>query len=422
MNFSFSCRALLWASLAICHIGLCAADPPARSRPPKFDETLSREDVTVQEALKPLLSEVARSTVRVLREGRGVALAVAVHEAGWLVSKASELEPRHGLQVEFSNGLRLPTEVTDVLPVHDLALLKINASGLIPVTWSDAPAPTPGSFLMAAGPDGSALALGVTSVAPRSLYETPRGFLGVSLRKEDRSAAIIDAVHPDSAASLGGLKEGDVVLAVEGQPVRNSDELVADVSARRPGEEVTLKVRRGELELELNVTLMNKRDFIARYEEASDPMVMMGGRLSRHRYGFFNVLQHDLVLAPEDCGGALVDLEGHVVGLNIARSGRVESLAIPAADLKPLLARVEVGKFTLPDPGSLRDELKQAELAVLNAQEARQEAAERLRRATELIETLPRPKKVRPLASEPSAMPTAPATQAEAPTASPAQP
>ncbi len=52
-----------------------------------------------------------------------------------------------------------------------------------------------------------------------------------------------------------------------------------------------------------------------------------------------------LVLQPEECGGPLTDLDGHVVGLDIAPSGRVESLAIPAADLKSLLAEVTKGKF-----------------------------------------------------------------------------
>lgn len=388
------------------------AAPPGKQRPrlPQFDESLSRESAAAREALQPVLKEAARSTVRVLREGQVVALAVAVHEEGWLISKASELEPRRGLQVEFAIGLRVPAEVKDVLPVHDLALLKINASGLVPIVWSEAPSPLPGHFLAAPGPDGTPLAVGVASVPPRSLYETRRGFLGVTLRKADRSAAIIEEVHPETAAALGGLKDGDVVLSVDGQPVHNSDELVREVSQRRPGEEVTLRVRRGDEELELNITLMNQRDFLARYEEETDPMVMMGGRLSRHRHGFFNVLQHDLVLAPEECGGPLVDLEGRVVGLNIARSGRVESLAIPASDIKPLLARIELGQFTLPDTDQLRDELKQAELAVLNAQEARQQAAERLQRATELLKSLPRRKKSVPLTGE-AQPPAAPAGQ-----------
>jgi serine protease Do len=37
------------------------------------------------------------------------------------------------------------------------------------------------------------------------------------------------------------------------------------------------------------------------------------------------------VLRPIDCGGPVVDVDGKVVGLNIARAGRVESYALPSS-------------------------------------------------------------------------------------------
>ena len=42
------------------------------------------------------------------------------------------------------------------------------------------------------------------------------------------------------------------------------------------------------------------------------------------------ILQHDSVLKPSECGGPLVDLDGKVVGINIARAGRTETYAIPS--------------------------------------------------------------------------------------------
>src|SRR5690606_19898060 len=56
----------------------------------------------------------------------------------------------------------------------------------------------------------------------------------------------------------------------------------------------------------------------------------LGSALSERRFGFPKAFQHDTVLNPTDCGGPLVDLEGRVVGFNIARAGRTESYAIPA--------------------------------------------------------------------------------------------
>jgi hypothetical protein len=67
----------------------------------------------------------------------------------------------------------------------------------------------------------------------------------------------------------------------------------------------------------------------------------------------------------------------------------VESLAIPAADLKLLLAGVTTGKFTLPNLESLREDLKKADLAILAAQQARIQAEKTLQRAHQLHATVP---------------------------------
>ena len=67
--------------------------------------------------------------------------------------------------------------------------------------------------------------------------EVSHGMLGVTVSRPtpaDRSAshiavdggARVDAVLPDSAAATAGLKVGDVVVAVNGQPVRDGDHFV----------------------------------------------------------------------------------------------------------------------------------------------------------------------------------------------------
>jgi serine protease Do len=46
--------------------------------------------------------------------------------------------------------------------------------------------------------------------------------------------------------------------------------------------------------------------------------------------GFGDVLAHDAIVWPEQCGGPVVDLDGHVVGLNIARFDRTATHALEA--------------------------------------------------------------------------------------------
>src|SRR5690606_31710167 len=52
---------------------------------------------------------------------------------------------------------------------------------------------------------------------------------------------------------------------------------------------------------------------------------------------------------------------GHVVGLNIARAGRIDSLAVPASVVRVLLKDVTTGKFHRPELEDIRRELKNAE-------------------------------------------------------------
>ncbi len=90
------------------------------------------------------------------------------------------------------------------------------------------------------------------------------------------------------------------------------------------------------------------------YDRLREMQKKMGGDLSRRKTGFTEVLQHDTVLRPEDCGGVIVDLQGNAIGLNIARAGRTKSFAIPADQVIPMiekLKRKEYAPFNLQNDG-----------------------------------------------------------------------
>ncbi|MFZ4763357.1 MAG: hypothetical protein ACOYMN_00280, partial [Roseimicrobium sp.] len=54
---------------------------------------------------------------------------------------------------------------------------------------------------------------------------------------------------------------------------------------------------------------------------------------------FPEVLQHDLPLNPADMGGAVYDLHGQAVALNIARVDRVTNYALPVEIFLPEVER-----------------------------------------------------------------------------------
>jgi S1-C subfamily serine protease len=66
-------------------------------------------------------------------------------------------------------------------------------------------------------------------------------------------------------------------------------------------------------------------------------MSRLGAIPSRRADGFPVVFQHDAPLFPEQCGGPIVDLDGAVIGMNIARNGRAASYAIPSNHLQTLI-------------------------------------------------------------------------------------
>ena len=78
-------------------------------------------------------------------------------------------------------------------------------------------------------------------------------YLGVSLA--DDGAAKLESVVPNSPASRGGLRTGDVVIEVDGESIETGDELRNEIDARKPGDELELKVRRGSQERDVTVEL-----------------------------------------------------------------------------------------------------------------------------------------------------------------------
>ncbi|MGY1858370.1 S1C family serine protease [Modestobacter sp. SYSU DS0290] len=70
-----------------------------------------------------------------------------------------------------------------------------------------------------------------------------------------RDGALVVNVEPGGPAAEAGIEEQDVVIAVDGEPVGSSEELVVAVDAHEPGDTVTVEVVRGGSSRELQVTL-----------------------------------------------------------------------------------------------------------------------------------------------------------------------
>jgi serine protease Do len=80
-------------------------------------------------------------------------------------------------------------------------------------------------------------------------------FLGARMDR-DRSdpGALILQVLPDHGAAKAGMKNGDIVIAIDGEPVKNAFTLRFAIGRSRAGDSATMRVRRGDKEIDLKVT------------------------------------------------------------------------------------------------------------------------------------------------------------------------
>ncbi len=280
-------------------------------------------------AFRPVVDDARRSTVRVMVAGEPAALGVIVSEDGYILTKATQL--RGAVTVLLPKGGETSARTVAVDGASDMALLKVDVKGLTPADWSD-DEPAVGSWLLTVGDEKSPVGIGVVSVASRRI-EPQRGVLGIELEMD----STIRTVFPGSGAAEAGLQVGDVITAVAGESVDSRDALMGRLRRFRPGDTLPLLVRRGEQEQEVKATLRNE---LATFVDRQAKQNQMAGPLSVRSSGFEQAMQHDTVLRPEDCGGPVTDSSGRVVGLNIARAGRVETYTLPTAAIRPILSKM----------------------------------------------------------------------------------
>jgi len=82
-------------------------------------------------------------------------------------------------------------------------------------------------------------------------HKVVRGSIGISFQGAQSSAVsriygfasggvLVNTVTPNGPASKGGVKPFDVIVSIDGKPIKDGDELVADISARKVGSTVQL--------------------------------------------------------------------------------------------------------------------------------------------------------------------------------------
>jgi serine protease Do len=347
---------LLWGGLLAAAVAAGLLIGPGRAPAQTGGADLLRNNAKITKLFRPVVAGPSESTVRVVCDGKAVALGAVVGADGWVITKASELSGP--VVCRLKDGKEYPAKVVGVHEPYDLALLKIDASGLVPVVWAEAGDAKVGRWVASVGTTEDPIAIGVISVATRKYKadDQPQkspppnaGYLGVATVDADGGAKVVQ-VAKGSAADKAGLKLNDVVTHFGSKMVPDKEALVNLIQKHKVGDIISLKVKRGDEEVEVTAMLEKRpADPKGNVHELQEKM---GSALSKRRGGFPSILQHDTVIKPADCGGPLVDLDGKAVGINIARAGRTESYAVPSDVVRDLLPQLMSGQLAPPSEGS----------------------------------------------------------------------
>jgi len=225
---------------------------------------------------------------------------------------------------------------------NNLALLKIEAAGLTAVEWSDASPPL-GACVLSPGVDGKPLARGIVGLPKRAVPAVEpgasHGFLGVELQTKAKDARIGRIVN-DSAASAAGLTADDVIRAINEHAIHRGEELIETLRRYKPGDKVKLEISRGDERKVLEVELRQRPSQQDEDDAEFAAWNRSSGGVSSRKNRLPEVLTHDSFVTPRQCGGPILDLQGRVVGLNIARADRTATYALPADVVKKAVARL----------------------------------------------------------------------------------
>ena len=309
---------------------------PARSSAPRPTvETVAAATTRGIQAVRP-------SVVEVCCNGRWAGVGACVGD-GLIVTKASELGPQ--VTVLLGNDVVAATWVAARDPARDLAMLKLFvpelARGIAPVDWADVRDLPAGTILAAVTPAAFTPPTGVACVPARTIPPLP-GVLPVDVKDAKGGVEITDTfdfLDRWLRQPPFPLRVGDVIAHVAGVPVANCDEFfkltrrAASIGGhpRVIGEPVQVTCLRKGKAVEVTVHLRS---------QGREPFQKQLIRACSYRYsGFPAAIASDLAARPEHCGAPVVDADGRVVGLLIARAPYIERLILPSTEMR---AAVEV--------------------------------------------------------------------------------
>lgn len=284
-----------------------------------------------------------KSSAVIYAKRRPISYGVVMTEDGYILTKSSEL-------YEFDRETKkdVAQEITVILGEEryeeveiiaedvewDLALIKVPAEGLTPVTWAETSDVDQGSWVVANGSSTKKrrrVNVGIISAKSRKIDGALPVIMGVGLEKpEEGNGVTITGVSKDSGAEEAGMKKGDLITKFDGVEVNSRDDILDIIREKQPGDRVNVVFQREGKEFSHDMELKDRKEVSG--DDGSQPSSrndQMSGEFSARRNSFPRVLQTDILHNNRQTGGPLLLMNGEAIGIVIARANRAESFAIP---------------------------------------------------------------------------------------------
>jgi S1-C subfamily serine protease len=97
---------------------------------------------------------------------------------------------------------------------------------------------------------------------------------------DDIGGIYVASVVEDGAASEAGIRKGDIITSLDGVATNDSATFVEQIGKRRPGDKITIELRRGNKKMEVSATLQNRageKSLLAK--ESVDVARVLGAKL-----------------------------------------------------------------------------------------------------------------------------------------------
>ena len=348
-----------------------------------FSEPLPKNEringLFVKQALEELTEKVSPSIVLISSlDKTPLTHGVIIKEDGFIISKFSELNDKD-YQVLLPNQKRYHAVFVGSDKETDLALLKIKAEDLKAVNF-EGDFPQQKANWLVSPLFGLSSKIGIVSSVTRSITRVS-GVIGIMLGDEVKEGIVINGAVEKGPAHTAGVRTGDILMKVDGKEMLKREKLFEYLKDKSPGTKVVITVKQNGNELLREILLGDRNQTFGMFNRNLE----MSGTVSKRVDGFNKIIQHDIPIEHFETASPLLNIDGNVIGLNIAKVNRSEAYALPNSEIRSAIKRLM--KLKVPEEKDIYKKSKHVSLVKLKSIQAQlQEMLPRVNKATVSLE------------------------------------